>query len=360
MPPRRPAKSATATPDREGAPTNRNEVASAPTNTVLSVTNLIPPSHTDIGPAPAPKPKTNLPPPIRQPQMTWLQVSRWAKEHGLEKLARISPAPVETYTLAATNGTLRFSAGNLAASWNGVEFRLGFAPQMIDGQVFVHALDVQKNLEPLLLNRPLIVTASKVIVIDPGHGGINSGTRSVADPRDEKAFTLDWAIRTAALLKTNGWQVFLTRTSDVDISLADRVAFAEEHEADLFVSMHFNSSGGGGRDQSGLETYCLTPAGMASSLTRGYEDDVKQSFSNNAFDEQNFLLALRLHRSILQTLSSVDRGVRRARFLTVLRGQNRPAVLIEGGYLSNPTEAQKIADPAFRQKLAEAVARALE
>jgi N-acetylmuramoyl-L-alanine amidase len=56
----------------------------------------------------------------------------------------------------------------------------------------------------------------------------------------------------------------------------------------------------------------------------------------------------------------MDRGVRRARYQTVLPGQNRPAVLIEGGYLSNPREARRIADPQYRQKLAEAVARALE
>ena len=57
---------------------------------------------------------------------------------------------------------------------------------------------------------------------------------------------------------------------------------------------------------------------------------------------------------------TTDRGVRRARYQAVLRGHSHPAVLIEGGYLSNPPEARKIADPAYRQKLAEAVARALE
>jgi N-acetylmuramoyl-L-alanine amidase len=99
---------------------------------------------------------------------------------------------------------------------------------------------------------------------------------------------------------------------------------------------------------------------MSSSLTRGYEDDPRQSFPNNAFDEQNLALAVRLHRALLGVNGGEDRGVRRARFQAVLRGQNRPAVLIEGGYLSNPAEARRIGDPAYRQKLAEAIAKALE
>ena len=80
----------------------------------------------------------------------------------------------------------------------------------------------------------------------------------------------------------------------------------------------------------------------------------------NAFDEQNFLLALQLHRALLKATGQADRAVRRARFQTVLQGQRRPAVLIEGGYLSSPAEARRIADPAFRQKLAEAVAEGVE
>jgi N-acetylmuramoyl-L-alanine amidase len=99
---------------------------------------------------------------------------------------------------------------------------------------------------------------------------------------------------------------------------------------------------------------------MPSSLTRGYNDDPDQVFPNNAFDMENLQYAVRLHRALLKAGETADRGVRRARFLAVLRGQRRPAILIEGGYLSNPDEARRIADPAYRQRLAEAVARALE
>jgi N-acetylmuramoyl-L-alanine amidase len=194
------------------------------------------------------------------------------------------------------------------------------------------------------------------IVIDPGHGGTDSGTRSVWGYRCEKDYTLDWAQRLGALLATNGWRVFLTRTSDHDMAVSNRIAFAEAHKAGVFVSLHFNSAAPS-EQQNGLETYCLTPAGMPSTVTRGYGDDVGLAFANNAFDLQNLQLALRVHRALLQVNGKHDRGVRRARFLGVLRGQHCPAVLVEGGYLSNPQEAQRIADPAYRQRLAEAVAR---
>ena len=151
----------------------------------------------------------------------------------------------------------------------------------------------------------------------------------------------------------------LTRTNDVDLSLGQRVAAAERAKADLFISLHFNS-GSANHELAGVETYCLTPTGMPSSLVRTYEDDAKQSFPNNAFDEQNYQIAYRLHRELVQSLGMPDRGIRRARFMSVLRAQNRPAVLIEGGYLSNPIEAKKIATAEYRQALAEAMARALE
>ncbi len=160
------------------------------------------------------------------------------------------------------------------------------------------------------------------------------------------------------LLVTNGWTVWLTRSNDVNVQLPARVAFADSRKAALFLSLHFNSSFPD-HEQAGLETYCLTPSGMPSNLTRCFKDDAALIFPNNSFDTENLQLAIRLHRSLLQANGHADRGVRRARFLGVLQGQNRPAVLVEGGYLSNPDEAREIADPAYLEKLARAVARAL-
>jgi N-acetylmuramoyl-L-alanine amidase len=272
---------------------------------------------------------------------------------------RVTTGPVESFALLANAGTLTLNVGSLSARWNNLEVRLGFAPQLVDGQVFVHWLDLQKNIEPLVRGYVANANPGRLVVLDPGHGGSNTGTRSVLDGRDEKVFTLDWAHRLVPLLEANGWRVLLTRTNDAEVSLQERVAFAEQHRADLFISLHFNSSGGGSSEAAGLETFCLTPNGMQSSLTRGDDDDPSQLFPNNAFDELNLMYAVRLHGALLKLNGHADRGVRRARFLSVLLGQNRPAVLIEGGFLSNLAEARRVSDPVFRQRLAEAVAAAL-
>jgi len=321
--------------------------------------DTVKPSPEAAQPAPPPAPV-----PVPAPSYTnsyaatWISLARWSRENGCGSLRQISFAPLPTFALTTSNGILILHANSLVAKWDGLELHLGFAPQLIGGQPFVHVLDLEKNIEPLLYDFSLPTKTNRVIVIDPGHGGVNGGTTNVLDNTAEKELTLDWARRLAALLATNGWEVFLTRTNDVDVSLSNRVAFTEEQKADLFISLHFNSAAPN-QEQAGLETFCLTPTGMPSTLTRGYDDDVSLAFPNNAFDAENLQYALRLHRALLQMNRMADRGVRRARFLTVLRGQNRPAVLIEGGYLSNPREARRISDPAYRQKLAVAVARAL-
>jgi N-acetylmuramoyl-L-alanine amidase len=250
--------------------------------------------------------------------------------------------------------------GSLGAAWNGIEINLGFTPQFIDGEVFLNELDLKKNLEPLLCAPPLAFGTNRIIVIDPGHGGSNTGTRSDLDGRFEKEFTLDWAKRLKPLLETNGWTVFLTRTSDVYESNSNRVVFAGEHHADLFISLHFNSTPDRGKKIGGLETYCITPTGMPSTLTRGFADPWSEHLPNNAFDAQNLQLAVRVHSALLRATGIEDRGVRHSRFETVLRGQDCPAILVEGGYLSNPREAAQIESAEYRQKLAEAVAAALK
>ncbi|HEY2329163.1 MAG TPA: N-acetylmuramoyl-L-alanine amidase [Verrucomicrobiae bacterium] len=314
-----------------------------------------------VKPIPAPAVRSN-PPPQKisrpAPVATWTSLERWAKENKLAAPQKIPNSPVASYAVSSPHGKMIIEIGSREATWRGLEMHLGFAPEIIDDQVFVHGLDLQKNLGPLLLGEPPAFDTNRVLVLDPGHGGANVGTHSLVDGRFEKEFTLDWARRIQPLLATNGWTVFLTRTNDTDIALSNRVSFAEAHHADLFISLHFNSAAPDTL-QNGLETYCLTPTGMPSTLTRGYSDFWTDRYPNNAFDAENVQLAVRLHAAVLQGSGEEDRGIRRARFMGVLLGQKRPAILIEGGYLSNTHEAGKIENPEFRQKLAEAVASAL-
>lgn len=315
-------------------------------------------------PSPAPVPAriaaTNLPPPppaLVAPKETWVPLKRWVESNRVGTVTNLNSQYPPTFALLTPAGTLAVRSGSQLARWSGIEVRLGHPPKAINGDLFLHTLDVQKNLMPLL-EKSAGTNGPRILVLDPGHGGQDSGTRSALPGKWEKEYTLDLAQRLKPLLEAAGWEVHLTRTNDVDVPLQSRVEFADECKADLFLSLHFNAIASA--SQAGVETYCITPVGLHSTVTRGYEDDPTLTFPNNRFDTQNLQLAVRLHRAVLAATGGQDRGVRRARFLTVLRGQNRPAVLIEAGYLSNPVEAKAIDTPDYRQKLAEFIARALQ
>lgn len=325
---------------------NRAGPASSPRPVPARPVQVYPPAHPEM---------TRVPP---AQVTTWSPLNRWAAAHGLEPARRLATSPLTTYALRSGHGEIIIAIGSRDAEWNGRQIHLGFDPEMVDGEVYLHGLDLQKNLEPLLCDPPLTFGPGTVIVLDPGHGGMNGGTISVLDHRPEKEFTLDLARRIKPLLEGAGWKVYLTRTDDFDLSLSNRVIFADKHHADLFISLHFNSAAPD-KKQSGLETYCLTPSGMPSTLTRGFSDPWQEYLPNNNYDAQNLQLAVCAHAALLRGSGEEDRGVRRARFIGVLRGQKRPAILIEGGYLSNPVEAAKIESPEFRQKLAQAIATAL-
>jgi len=285
----------------------------------------------------------------------WVSLETWAVRHGVGRPQPVPSVVAPTCWIQSTRGKFEVAAGTRTVRWNGLEHWLGFAPRANHGQLELHVLDLEKNLAPLMIGPPELAETNRVIVIDPGHGGEDTGARSVASERCEKDYTLDWAQRLQKLLATNGWRVFLTRTNDSDQSLSNRVSSARQMKADVFLSLHFNAAPLN-RQRSGLETYCLTPTGLPSTLTRDFPDDPGLVFPNNAFDAQNVQLAACLHRGLVAATGRVDGGVRRARFMGILRGQERPAALLEGGYLSNPQEAELIGRPDYRQKLAEAVA----
>jgi N-acetylmuramoyl-L-alanine amidase len=293
--------------------------------------------------------------------LQWMSWENWSQASGWGTPQRLRNVGALTYELRGTNGVLEISAGNRTALWNGLNLELGFSPHLTNGQPYLHSLDLAKTFQPLTLRPALLFRTNRVVVLDPGHGGENYGAKSALCPRYEKEFALDWALRLERLLRRLGWQVYLTRTNDVEVALAERIGFADSVEADLFISLHFNSTDQpqGQSKHGGIETYCLTPVGMPSTLTRRFEDELNHCYPNNSFDEENYFFAAQLHKAVVQATGRKDRGVRRARFMGVLRGQNRPAILLEGGYLTDPEEARLIDTPEYRQKLAEAIAKAL-
>jgi N-acetylmuramoyl-L-alanine amidase len=151
-----------------------------------------------------------------------------------------------------------------------------------------------------------------------------------------------------------GFNVTMTRSSDTFIELPDRPDIARRRNADLFVSLHFNAVGGSAITVRGAEVYCLTPAGAASTNARG-EGAGAGWFRGNHFNDKNMYLSWLIQRALTRSLGVEDRGVHRARF-AVLREAAMPAVLIEGGFLSNPGESKKILDPAYRRQMARAIA----
>ena len=242
---------------------------------------------------------------------------------------KVSASPVAGYAVSSPRGQMVLEIGSREAVWNGVEINLGFAPEIIDDQVFVYGLDLQKNLEPLLLGVLLAPGTNRVIVIDPGHGGANVGTHSALDGRLEKEFTLDWAKRLKPLLETNGWTVFLTRTGDSYVTNASRVVFAEAHHADLFISLHFNSTARNKRPAAWKRIVLRRPECRPRSRG-GYADPWAEKLPGNNFDAQSLQLAVKLQGALLRA-SGMDEGVRHARTSRCCAGKNAWCGLIEGG-----------------------------
>ncbi len=301
-----------------------------------------------------------LPPPLSTMSFGrgWIPLTAWSSRWSTAQPERSASGGAILYRVPTRSGTCVLTIGSRLAQWNGTSIWLGFAPQLVGGQPHIHALDAEKTLEPLNKERAQAPTPIRIIVLDPGHGGTDGGTRGARNQL-EKEYTLDWALRTERRLTNAGWKVFLTRRTDVDVSLTERVAFADRVRADLFLSLHFNSTFPQ-TQPSGIETYCLTPKGMPSTLIRGYSDDERVAYPNNAFDAANLEWAFRIHRSVVKAARAHDDGVKRARFMGVLRYQNRPAVLVEGGFLSNAREAANIYSAAHRETLAQAVAEAIK
>jgi N-acetylmuramoyl-L-alanine amidase len=173
------------------------------------------------------------------------------------------------------------------------------------------------------------LTRFTTIVIDAGHGGYDRG--GIPGQRiPEKVMTLDVSQRLKLLLEKAGYRVIMTRDSDVFVPLPTRVAIANSYPNAVFICVHFNSATRSGAN--GIETYF--------------------------YSTESAPLAASIQGSVLGGVPSENRGVRRRGYY-VLRRTTIPAVLVECGFLTNPTEAQYAQSAAYRQKLAENIARGI-
>jgi len=207
------------------------------------------------------------------------------------------------------------------------------------------------------------------IVLDAGHGGHDTGTIG-PDGLMEKDLVLDVALRLGRLLETRlGADVIYTRDDDTFIPLETRTAIANEHQADLFISIHANSSS----DPSarGVETYFLNFTSNPEALEVAarenavsqksifeLQDLVKKITLKDKIDESREL-ATDVQQSLYSGLATRhstlrDRGVKKAPFV-VLIGANMPSVLAEISFVSNPTDEAKLETPDYREKIAESL-----
>ena len=235
---------------------------------------------------------------------------------------------------------------------NGLKFILNLPILDIQDRLCISRLDLAKLVDPVL--RPAKIAGSPVrtVVIDAGHGGADSGARGPLGL--EKDFTLDVALRSRDLFTRAGFNVRMTRSSDVYVPLESRALFASFQPDAVFLSIHFNF--GMGPTAEGVETYCLAPRGVPSTNDSGLRFADFQDCTGNVRDPENIALATAIHASLITRLVVPDRGVKRARFV-VLRNNAIPGVLIEGGFLTNPRDALRIASPAYRELLADAIVR---
>ena len=255
-----------------------------------------------------------------------------------------------TYRLRSQWTTIDVGKKNRVLYLNRLPIYLGFPTVESKGQLFITRADYQHVLQPILTpqvfkKRPGI----RRVVIDAGHGGKDSGALNNTYGLMEKNLTLDVARRLKALLENSGFEVVMTRDSDVYIPLAQRPKVANRAKADLFVSLHFNAASS--TSASGFESFALTPQYQASSkYPRPTSKDAKR-YRGNEQDPWNTLITYHLERALVQGLGGPDRGIKRARW-SVLKDLECPGVLTELGFISHAETAKKVRSPAFRQKLA--------
>lgn len=280
---------------------------------------------------------------------SYVRVTDWARSHDFE-LRWLKKD--ETFQLTRQSSELRFTVDSNDADINGVGVRLLFPISMRDGTPCLSQLDAQLTLDPIL-SPPRSRRGASVtrICIDPGHGGIDSGNR--VGSRLEKTYTLLLAQELATQLTRAGYKVTLTRNSDKFIELPDRAEIAKRRSADLFISLHFNSAPNSASTVRGAEVYCMTPVGAPSTNARG-EGSGAGWYPGNRSNDKNVFLAYQLQRSLTKSLGTEDRGLHRARF-AVLRDATMPAVLIEAGFMSNPSEGRRIFDAGYRKQIAKSI-----
>jgi N-acetylmuramoyl-L-alanine amidase len=184
--------------------------------------------------------------------------------------------------------------------------------------------------------------SEKLVVIDPGHGGKDTGSQAINNGAlilNEKEINLDVAMRLNEMLQAAGVKTYILRETDTTITLYDRPALANAANADLYVSIHNNSSDNA--SARGVEVYY----------------DSKTSESNYGIYSKH--LAEVVYQDLLDTIGTIGRGAKSEPAYAVLNKTNMPAIIIEGSFLSNAEDLELMLTDEFRENYALAAAKAI-
>jgi len=283
----------------------------------------------------------------------YLSVDNIAKFYGL--LGNVDSTG-KTVVLNSGRNQLQLTLESREAIVNGVRNWLCFPVVAQDNKFLVSRIDLAKTIEPQL--RPQMLQRNgklQTVVLDAGHGGFDKGARSGYGT--EKEYALDVARQLRPLLQAKGFKVVMTREHDVFLPLELRANIANQTHDSIFVSLHFNATSN--TAATGFEIYSLTPRGAPSTADNALALSFTNMQAGSAVDAQSFELSVAVYHSMLGHIPEVDRGIKRARF-AVLRRTNSPAILVEGGFLSETNDSRSVANPAWRGKLAEAISIGIE
>ena len=193
----------------------------------------------------------------------------------------------------------------------------------------------------------------KVIFLDPGHGGKDPGAQYLG--LKEKDLTLQVSQQLKTRLESLGYKVIMSRSSDVYVDfITERSRMSNETNADMFISIHFNATGHGlDSGEDGIQTYTYLPTGNIPSVIN------KKWHDNPTRLKYSYKLGSYIHQSVLATTHAKDAGLL-AKSFAVLRETNKPAILLELGYMDDSKESQKIRTKEYQQKLVDGIVQGIQ
>lgn len=285
---------------------------------------------------------------------TYVSLASWARSNGFGGFTQNRGGLI---FITNKNTRLMFDVDSTEVKVNGVNVRLCY-PVAKGG--LVAQLDLDKTIRPLVFAQKPSAKKITTICLDPGHGGRDPGFRvGWVFTRSEKNYTLLLAQELRDQLVKAGYNVIFTRDRDVYPELSTRADIANRRGADLLVSLHFNSFSRDPKSVQGAETYCMTPAGAASSNDSAGVGAGSRAYPANRVDDKSLLLAYQVQRALVRNYGAMDRDVRRARF-EVLRSAEMPSILVEAGYMSHPDEGKKIFSADYRKQMAAAIVKGIQ